>query len=46
MIYQKLEYLHFNPVAAGFVAEQEDWLYSSARTKGVLEITMLEPLSY
>jgi hypothetical protein len=28
---QKLEYIHRNPVEAGFVEQEEDWLYSSAR---------------
>ena len=28
---QKLEYIHLNPVAAGFVDQPEAWLYSSAR---------------
>lgn len=27
---QKLEYIHNNPVAAGFVSKGEDWLWSSA----------------
>ena len=31
VIAQKLEYLHNNPVAAGFVDAPEDYLYSSAR---------------
>ena len=31
MFYQKLEYVHLNPVSNGFVAQCEDWLYSSAR---------------
>jgi REP element-mobilizing transposase RayT len=28
---QKLDYIHNNPVEAGFVEKQEDYLYSSAR---------------
>lgn len=28
---QKLDYIHQNPVRKGFVAQPEDWLYSSAR---------------
>ncbi len=28
---QKLDYLHYNPVEAGFVLNPEDWKYSSAR---------------
>ncbi|MGC4023609.1 MAG: transposase [Cyclobacteriaceae bacterium] len=27
---QKMEYLHENPVRAGFVEKAEDWVYSSA----------------
>ena len=43
MIDQRLEYLHENPVKAGFVARPEDWLWSSARDyagveKGVVEL--------
>src|SRR6266487_5593476 len=29
--HQKLDYLHNNPVTAGFVEKPEDWLYSSAK---------------
>ncbi|ANE49494.1 REP-associated tyrosine transposase [Flavisolibacter tropicus] len=46
-LYQKLNYIHRNPVAAGFVEKEEDWLYSSARNyfglKGLIEVTLLEP---
>lgn len=28
---QKMEYIHENPVRAGFVEKAEDWIYSSAR---------------
>jgi REP element-mobilizing transposase RayT len=31
MFFQKLHYVHRNPVASGFVEHEEDWLYSSAR---------------
>lgn len=45
---QKLQYIHYNPVEAGFVAKEEDWLYSSATDynagKGLLDIIQLEPL--
>ena len=27
---QKLTYIHNNPVAAGFVKQPQDWIYSSA----------------
>jgi len=41
---QKLDYLHENPVKAGFVEKAEDWVYSSAGDyysgrKGLLEIS-------
>ncbi|MFE7086512.1 transposase [Sphingobacterium spiritivorum] len=43
---QKLEYLHQNPVASGFVSSAENYIYSSARDyvgeKGLLEIKLLE----
>ena len=42
MARQKLDYVHNNPVEAGFVAEPQHWLYSSAIDysggKGLLEI--------
>jgi putative transposase len=46
--HQKLNYLHYNPVEAGFVLRQEDWKYSSAIDynggKGLLEIIQIEQL--
>ncbi|MBS1600827.1 MAG: transposase [Bacteroidetes bacterium] len=46
--HQKLDYIHNNPVEAGFVEAPEDYLYSSARDyygrKGLIEIELLEPL--
>jgi putative transposase len=44
---QKLEYIHTNPVAAGFVDNPEGWLYSSARDyygtkKGIIDIIQIE----
>ncbi|MHC2992026.1 transposase [Pontibacter sp. HJ8] len=43
---QRLEYLHQNPVKAGFVEEPEQWYYSSARDyaggKGRLDVVFLE----
>jgi len=43
---QKLDYLHNNPVEAGFVSHPEDWVYSSARDyageKGLIDIILLE----
>ena len=48
MAHQKLDYMHYNPVEAGFVLRQEDWLYSSAIDynggKGLLEIMYLDTL--
>jgi putative transposase len=43
VINQKLEYLHENPVRAGFVKRAEDWIYSSAtdyytKQKGLIDI--------
>jgi len=43
MIDQRLEYIHLNPVAAGFVDTPEAWVYSSARdyagvAKGYVEL--------
>ncbi len=39
---QKIEYIHNNPVKAGFVAKPEHWVYSSASNyllgEGILEI--------
>ncbi len=43
MFYQKLQYIHLNPVEAGFVEHEEDFLYSSARDfhgkKGLIELS-------
>jgi len=41
---QKLEYIHENPVRAGFVEKAEDWIYSSAseyycNRKGIIELS-------
>lgn len=48
MAHQKLAYIHYNPVEAGFVVKEEDWKYSSAADynggKGLLDIIHLEPL--
>ncbi len=44
---KKLKYIHNNPVEAGFVEKEEDWLFSSARNyyglKGLIEVTLIEP---
>jgi len=46
LIDEKLEYIHLNPVAAGFVDVPEAWLHSSARdysgiAKGAIELVYL-----
>jgi REP element-mobilizing transposase RayT len=45
MFYQKLEYIHQNPVVAGFVTKEEEYLYSSARNyydgKGLIELSFI-----
>ena len=46
--HQKLNYLHYNPVVAGFVTNPEDCKYSSAIDynggRDLIEIMLLEPL--
>jgi putative transposase len=47
--YQKLNYIHNNPVKAGFVEFPHEYLYSSARDyygkkKGLLDISLLDTL--
>jgi REP element-mobilizing transposase RayT len=48
MAHQKLDYIHNNPVDAGFVTKAEEWTYSSAIDyyggKGLLEISRLDTL--
>jgi len=44
---QRLNYLHNNPVVAGFVEKPEDWLYSSAvdyctNRKGLIDLIYIE----
>ncbi len=40
--YQKMDYIHMNPVVSGFVDQPEYWLYSSTRDyagiKGLIEL--------
>ncbi|KYG72956.1 REP-associated tyrosine transposase [Roseivirga echinicomitans] len=42
---QRLNYVHYNPVEAGFVDQPSDWVFSSARDyedqKGIIEISFL-----
>ena len=46
MMFQKTEYVHDNPVKAGFVSKPEDFVYSSARDyfglKGLLKVEIAE----
>ena len=46
--HQKLDYIHNNPVEAGFVDKAEEYLYSSARdyygARGLIDINLLDPL--
>lgn len=46
MLSQKLDYIHYNPVEAGFVDEPQHYLYSSARNycgeKGLIDVILLE----
>jgi len=45
VLHQKIEYIHDNPVRAGFVEKPEDWLYSSARNYwGLNYILDLDPI--
>lgn len=48
MAHQKLDYIHYNPVVAGFVAKVEEWKHSSAIDynggKGLLDIIYLPTL--
>lgn len=48
MYNQRLDYLHENPLRAGFVREPQEWLYSSAidyyipNGKGLLDLAGLD----
>ncbi len=46
--HQKLDYIHNNPVQAGFVERPADYLYSSARDydgiHGLIDVILLDPL--
>ena len=49
MAHQKLNYLHYNPVEAGFVEKPEDYLYSSAidyytDRNGKIAIERIDPI--
>jgi len=45
MIEQRLDYIHQNPIKAGFVSKSEDFVYSSAANycgeKGLFEIELI-----
>jgi len=45
MLHKTLNYIHNNPVEAGFVEKAEDWLYSSAGNfygkKGLIELSSI-----
>ncbi|WP_317125589.1 hypothetical protein [Rufibacter latericius] len=46
LLEQKLDYVHQNPVEAGFVREPQEYLYSSAIDyaggKGMVEVILIE----
>jgi hypothetical protein len=46
MMQQKLDYIHQNPVEAGFVDKPEHYIYSSARDytgeNGLLDIKLIQ----
>jgi REP element-mobilizing transposase RayT len=42
VVCQKIRYLHQNPVRAGYVAEPEHWLYSSASTYAGIGVPLLQ----
>lgn len=42
VFWQKLNYVHMNPVKSGFVTDPVDWKYSSARNYGNDDQTVLE----
>jgi REP element-mobilizing transposase RayT len=47
VIWQKIRYIHLNPVRAGIVSEPEHYLYSSASNyigaDGLLDVALMEP---
>jgi len=48
ILHQKLDYIHDNPVKAGFVEKPEDYLYSSAKNyydlPALFEVTLVDPI--
>jgi hypothetical protein len=49
LLLQRMNYVHLNPVRAGFVDFPHQWKYSSAQdymgTKGLIELEPLYPIS-
>ena len=47
-IWDKINYIHNNPVRAGFVREPQEWVYSSASNyyglEGILDVACLPPI--
>jgi putative transposase len=43
---QKINYIHDNPVRKGYVVNQEDWKYSSARNRILGDSSLIEVLKY
>jgi putative transposase len=49
VIWQKLDYIHMNPVRAGIVTKPQDYVYSSGgdyyeNRKGLLDVVLVEPI--
>jgi REP element-mobilizing transposase RayT len=49
VIWQKLDYIHLNPVRAGLVTNSFDYVYSSAadyylNKKGLIDLVLIEPM--
>jgi len=38
LIQQKVDYIHYNPVEAGFVNQPQDWRMSSANENGQIKL--------
>ena len=41
-LFQKLNYIHQNPVEAGFVEKSEDWVWSSAGSYAEIRLSPIE----
>jgi hypothetical protein len=47
VIKQKIDYIHKNPVVAGFVTDPTDWKYSSARNMADLDAAVkIDPIGF